>query len=87
VQGSADLSVLTIKDLRRFYWFNANGEWQGPLVPTNYSVFKSEYDPGNDHVYVFAQLDENGDGRIQDHEAVHVFWVDLKDSGRTGRVY
>jgi hypothetical protein len=78
---------LTIRDLRRFYWFNGNGERQTTLVPTNYSVFKSEYDPGNDHMFVFAQLDENGDGRIQDHEAVHVFWVDLKDPGRTGRVY
>ncbi len=54
---------INIKDLRRFYLFNINGEIQKTLVPKNYSVIKSEYDPANDLMYVFAQLDINENGR------------------------
>src|SRR5690606_28893432 len=36
---------INLKDLRRFYLFNINGEKQNALVPENYSVIKSEYDP------------------------------------------
>jgi hypothetical protein len=78
---------ITLRDLRRFFWFDVNGVLQAPLVPENYSVLKSEYDPGNDFMHLFAQLDENGNGRVEDTEPVHIFWVDLKDPGRTGRVY
>lgn len=78
---------LTTKDLRHFYWFNGHGDQQGALVPANYSVFRSEYDPGNDDLYVFARLDENGNGSMEDHEAVHIFRVDLEDPGSAGRVY
>jgi hypothetical protein len=36
---------------------------------------------------VFAKLDENKNGRVEEGEADHIFWVDLKDPGRTGRQY
>lgn len=75
------------KDLRRFYLFDSNGDRQKELVPPNYSVFKSEYDFDNDFMFVFAQLDKNNNGQIDDNEPVNIFWVDLKDPNKTGRQY
>ncbi len=75
------------KDLRRFYLFNSNGEIQKQLVPQNYSVFKSEYDSENDLMFVFARLDKNSNGKIEDNEPVNIFWVDLKDPFNTGQQY
>lgn len=75
------------KDLRRFYMFNSNGERQSQLVPENYSVFKSEYDSDNDFMFVFARLDKNANGQIDDNEPINIFWVDLKDPTKTGQQY
>ena len=75
------------KDLRRFYLFNQNGEKQKELIPENYSVFKSEYDPENDLMFVFARLDSNKNGQIEENEAVHIFWINLKDPTQTGQQY
>ena len=78
---------VNLQDLRRFYLFNSNGEKQGALVPENYSVLKSEYDPENDYMYVFAKIDANNNGIREEYEAIHVFWIDLKDPLKTGRMY
>lgn len=43
--------------------------------------------PGNDLLFVFAQLDANGNGRRDDEEPVHFHWIDLKDPTRKGRLY
>jgi hypothetical protein len=75
------------KDLRRFYLFNSNGERQNQLVPANYSVFKSEYDSDNDLMFVFARLDKNENGQIDDNEPINIFWVDLNDPTKTGQQY
>ena len=75
------------KDLRRFYLFNSNGVRQNQLVPENYSVFKSEYDSDNDLMFVFARLDKNENGQIDDNEPTNIFWVDLKDPSKTGQQY
>lgn len=75
------------KDLRRLYLFNIKGEKQKSLVPENYSVFKSEYDSDNDFMYVFAKLDHNKNGKQDDKEPIHIFWIDLKEPNRTGRLY
>ncbi len=75
------------KDLRRFNLFNSNGEKQNILVPENYSVFKSEYDSDNDFMFVFARLDKNTNGQIDDIEPINIFWVDLKDPTKTGQQY
>ena len=75
------------KDLRRFYLFNSNGEKQNELVPENYSVFKSEYDSENDLMYVFARLDKNANGQIDNNEPISIFWVDLKDPTKIGKQY
>jgi hypothetical protein len=78
---------INLKDLRRLYLFNINGEIQKALIPKNYSVFKSEYDSDNDFMFVFAQLDNNNNGRKDDGEPIHIFWIDLKDPNKTGRQY
>ena len=78
---------VNLKDLRRLYLFNIHGERQKALIPENYSVFRSEYDPVNDYMFVFAQLDINENGRRDESEPVHIFWIDLKDPNRSGQLY
>jgi hypothetical protein len=78
---------INLKDLRRLYLYNLNGDRQKLLVPENYSVFKSEYDSDNDFMYVFAQLDSNNNGRQDEGEPIHIFWINLKDPSKTGRQY
>ncbi len=80
-------SFINLKDLRRIYLFNLNGKIQKALVPENYSVFKSEYDSDNDFMYVFARLDSNQNGMVNEREPIHIFWIDLKDPNKTGRMY
>jgi hypothetical protein len=78
---------INIRDLRRFYCFDIHAQNKKALVPPNYSVMKSEYDPANDFMYVFAQLDSNANGQNDDNELIHVFWIDLKNPDRVGRQY
>jgi hypothetical protein len=78
---------INVKDLRRLYSFDINAENRKALVPTDYSVYKSEYDPTNDLVYIFAKHDENKNGQLDELEPINVFWVDLKNPDRTGRQY
>jgi hypothetical protein len=77
---------INIRDLRRLYLIDINGDKQKALIPENYSVVKSEYDSDNDFMFVFAQLDCNGNGKTDETEPTHIFWVDLKDPARTGRL-
>jgi hypothetical protein len=78
---------VNLKDLRRLYLFDINGIRQKALIPENYSVLKSEYDSDNDFMFVFAQLDNNSNGRQDEGEPIHIFWIDLKDPNKTGRQY
>lgn len=78
---------INLKDLRRFFLFNINGIKQMALIPENYSVIKSEYDPDNDFMYVFAKLDANNNGQQEEDEPIHIYWIDLKDPSKTGRQY
>ncbi|MGN6647557.1 MAG: hypothetical protein ACTHJT_13635 [Cytophaga sp.] len=78
---------INLKDLRRLYLFDLNGEKQKALVPENYSVYKSEYDSANDLMYIFARLDANNNGRVDVNEPANIFWVDLKDPMKTGQQY
>jgi hypothetical protein len=75
------------KDLRRFYYFDINAKNRYLLVPKNYSVISSEYDPENDFMYVFAKVDENENGYIETKEATHIFWIDLKNPQNRGVQY
>lgn len=78
---------INVRDLRRFFWFDIDGNMQGKLLPDEYSVMRSEYDSGNDLLYVYAREDENSNGRQDSDEGIHVFWVDLKDPGKNGKLY
>jgi hypothetical protein len=78
---------VNLKDLRRIFLFNINGEKQKALIPEHYSVVKSEYDSANDLMFVFAQLDTNKNGQSDIGEPTHIFWIDLKSPNNTGRQY
>lgn len=78
---------INVWDLRRFYYFDIHTNSKRALVPITYSVFKSEYDSINDFMYVFAQLDENANGQYDEGEPIHIFWIDLSNPAKTGRLY
>jgi hypothetical protein len=78
---------INVNDLRRFYSFDIDAENRKPMIPPKHSVYKSEYDPANDFVYIFAKLDANQNGQIDELEPVSVFWVDLKNPEVTGKQY
>jgi hypothetical protein len=79
--------LLNAKDLRRFYLYNIDADKQKQLIPPDYSVFKSEYDPDNDFMFVFARLDKNKNGQIDDLEPASIFWINLNDPIKTGQQY
>lgn len=78
---------INVKDLRRFYYFDIDAENKSPLIPKNYSVMSSEYDPENDFMYVFARIDENENGQMEYEESTHIFWIDLKNPENRGVQY
>ena len=80
-------NFINLKDLRRFYLFNKNGEYLSKIVPENYSVYKSEYDSENDFMFIFARCDKNLNGQIDDNEPINIFWIDLKDPTKMGQQY
>ena len=78
---------INAKDLRRFYHFNINAKNKSLLIPNNYSVMSSEYDPENDFMYVFARVDHNKNGQMEYEESTHIFWIDLKNPENRGIQY
>lgn len=80
-------SIVNFRDLRHFYHFDLEGKKRTQLIPPNYSVVSSEYDPANDAMYIFASLDANGNGRRDTEEPVHVFWISLKAPMLAERLY
>lgn len=74
-------------DLRRFFLFNLDGTLNKQLIPNKYSVISSQFDPSNDYMYVYATMDENGNGHQDETEDVHVFWIDLKAPNKGIRLY
>lgn len=77
--------MINLQDLRRFYYFDLDGGNKRELLPKNYSVINSQYDAGNDFMYIFAKCDENNNGRADDRESIHIFWIDLNNPDKTGR--
>lgn len=80
-------SLINHKDLRRFYHFDIEGKNKTALIPQNYSVLGSEYDNQNDHLHVRAKLDKNNNGQMEEDEAIHIFWIDLKNPNAGVRLY
>jgi len=81
-------TLINKKDLRRFYCFNAACTERIQLIPADYSVVRSEYDPKNDVMYIFARQDsdKNGVADIK-KEPLHVFWISLKAPASAKRLY
>lgn len=78
---------INVKDLRRFYHFNLEVTERSNLIPKDYSVMSSEYDPENDFMYVFGRKDENENGQMEYEEPTHIFWIDLKNPQINGIQY
>ena len=78
---------INARDLRRFYYFNINGQDPKALIPKTHSVMSSEYDPANDFMYIFAKRDQNKNGQMEAEEPTDIFWIDLKDPQKTGKQY
>ena len=79
--------MINIQDLRRFYYFDLDAANKRILIPTNYSVLRSEYDSANDFMYVIAKQDENKNVTCEDKESIHIFWIDLNNPEKSGRQY
>jgi len=75
---------INVRDLRRLYKFDIDAKEKTLLIPKNYSVMSSEYDPENDFMYVFARIDENKNGQMEYEEANHIFWIDLSNPTNRG---
>ncbi len=75
------------KDLRRMYLFDIDGNKQKALVPKNYYVMSSEYDPVNDFMYIVARKDKNKNGQMELNEPTDIFWIDLKNPNKGGKQY
>ena len=86
-EDSNNDGTINSDNLRRFFLFNIDGILNTQLIPSQYSVNSSQYDPFNDYMYIYATLDENKDGQQDDTEKVHVFWIDLKSPRKATRMY
>ncbi|SOS49005.1 conserved hypothetical protein [Tenacibaculum dicentrarchi] len=86
-QDSNNDGFITVKDLRRFYYFDIHGIGKRALIPENYSVMNSEYDSANDFMYVFAKADKNNNGQMEANEPTAIFWIDLNNPKNNGIQY
>lgn len=80
-------SIISKKDLRRLYHFDASTNVKKKLIADDYSVVRSQYDPKNDVMYVYAVLDENKNGMKDIKEPMHIFWFSLKTPDVAKRLY
>jgi hypothetical protein len=80
-------TLINRKDLRRFYYFDATSSVKTQLIPANYSVVRSQYDPRNDVMYLFASQDANKNGTRDQKDPVHIFWISLKAPAPAKRLY
>jgi len=78
---------INVKDLRKFYYFDINGQNKKALIPESYSTMNSEYDAANDYMYIFARKDSNQNGQMDSNEPIDIFWIDLNNPKNTGQQY
>ena len=74
-------------DLRHFYYFDMEASSKTSLIPKEYSVVSSDYDPGNDIMLINAKHDDNQNGKAENNEEMHIFWIDLKNPLNNGMMY
>jgi hypothetical protein len=80
-------TLINRKDLRRIYHFNDSCTKKLMLVPADYSVMRSQYDPANDAMFIFARHDENKNGTADKDEPLNIFWISLKMPGAAKKLY
>lgn len=80
-------TLLTKKDLRRIFCFKAVAAEAVQLIPSDYSVVRSQYDSMNDVMYIFARHDANKNGQSENEEPLHVFWISLPNPAPAKRIY
>jgi hypothetical protein len=80
-------TLLNQRDLRHMYYFNAQAGEKLQLIPSDYSVERSQYDWKNDLMYIFARHDANKNGNADKKEPLHIFWIDLKKPAPAKRLY
>lgn len=86
-EDSNNDGFVNAKDLRKFYHFDIEGKNKRSLIPPSYSVMNSEYDEANDFMYIFARLDANLNGQMEQNEPIDIFWIDLKNPENVGVQY
>jgi hypothetical protein len=72
-------SLITNKDLRRFFFIDALNKNKISLLPENYSAIRSSYDYRNDIMFIHARHDQNKNGIPEASEPVSIFRLDLKN--------
>jgi hypothetical protein len=80
-------TLISKADLRRFYFFNATASERLQVIPSDYSVERSQYDSMRDVMYIFARQDENKNGKSDPTEPLHVFWFSLARPHVAKRMY
>lgn len=80
-------TLLNNKDLRKFYFLSADCNIKINLLPTGFSAIRSEYDPGNDVMYIFARQDTDNNGMGDPLEPIHIFWISLKSPMSAKQLY
>jgi hypothetical protein len=50
-------------------------------------VIRSQYDPANDAMYIYARHDDNKNGNEDKKEPVSVFWISLVNPGKAKLLY
>lgn len=80
-------TLINNKDLRRIYCFDSACNVKIRLIPPDYSVARSQYDPLNDVMYIFANHDADKNGKCDETDPMHIFWIKLKEPKEALRLY
>jgi hypothetical protein len=79
--------VVSRKDLRKFYYLDAGCNTKTQLIPDDYCVMRSQYDAGNDAMFIYARYDQDRNGAVDKKEPLHLFCIDLKNPTLARRMY
>ncbi len=72
-------SIISNKDLRRFYFISERNAEKISLLPENFSSIRSTYDHKQDIMYIHARHDQNKNGSAEKEEPVTIFMLDLRN--------
>ncbi|MDR3235724.1 MAG: hypothetical protein LBT48_03230 [Prevotellaceae bacterium] len=79
-------SLITTKDLRKFYHIDRLNTQKTQLIPSGYSAIRSDYDFQNDVMYIYARYDVNDNGTPEKNEPVAIYWIKLSDPTVIGKI-